>query len=81
MDPGAVRIESSAVSDKIIFQHIRLGDQVDDVEPESANSLFLPEADDIFEFFPYSRVLPVEIRLGYIKQMQIVFPQRRDIYK
>ena len=80
MDPGAVRIESSAVSDKIIFQHIRLGDQVDDVKSESPHSLFLPETDDIFEFFPYSRVLPVEVRLGYIEKMQIIFSQGRDIF-
>ena len=80
MDPGAVRIESSAVSDEVVFQYIRLGDQVDHVEAEASDALLLPEADDILELFSHLRVLPVEVCLGDIEQMQVIFFQGRHIF-
>ena len=73
MNPRTVRIESSSVSDKVVFQHVRLGDQVDHVEAEASDAFLFPEADDILEFLSHLRVFPVEVCLGDVKQVQVIF--------
>ena len=72
VDAGAVGVEASAVALEIILQDIRLGDQVDHIEAEAGDTFCLPEADDIFEFLADFRVFPVEVRLGHIKEMQVI---------
>ena len=73
MNPGTVCIKSSSVSDKVIFQYIRLGDQVDDIEAEASDAFLFPEADDILQFLSHLRVFPVEVCLGDVKQVQVIF--------
>ena len=75
-----VCVEASAVADRVILVFIRLGNQVDNVEAESGNTLGLPEAQHLGQLCSDSRVLPVEIGLGDVEEVQIIFAQRRNIF-
>jgi hypothetical protein len=46
---------------------------IDHITSEAGNPFIEPEAHDIFDFFHYPWIVPVEIRLLFCEQMQIVF--------
>ena len=72
VDVGAICVEPPSVSLKIVLE-LALADEVDHVEPKSFDSLCHPEADELLHFPAHLRIIPVQIRLGYIEEMQIVF--------
>ena len=59
MHPGAVCIESAAVSLVVILKVRGLGDQIDDIETKTTDSLLLPVEENLADLFPHLRILPV----------------------
>ena len=72
MDVWSICVKSSSVSFVIILKTV-FADQIDHVKAESFDSFSHPEEDYLLDFFSYIFVVPVEIRLCYIEQMQVVF--------
>ena len=76
---GSVSVEAAAVALVIILK-ASLADQVHHIEAEALYTFFHPEADHCFHLLPYLRVVPVQVGLGYIKQMQIVFIKLGNVF-
>ena len=74
-----IRIKPSAIPLPIILPDLRFGNQIHHIKPESPDSFFFPEKDNLFQFHPNLRIFPVQIRLRHIKQMKIPLPQMRHI--
>ena len=55
----------------IVFKGVRFLDIDDRVNPETAQSLFQPPVDVPVDLFSHLRVLPVEIRLFFMENMQV----------
>ena len=79
VDVAAVGVEAAAVALRVVFKDGGLGDEVDDIESEALDALFLPEANDVLQLLAHARVLPVEICLCHVKEMEVVFAERGDI--
>ena len=75
MNVGTIRIESASIPFVIVLKYRRFGNQIHDVEPESLYPLALPEPDDICELCTDLGVIPVEIRLADVKEVQIIFSE------
>ncbi|GFI33339.1 hypothetical protein IMSAGC013_04747 [Lachnospiraceae bacterium] len=80
MNPGPVGIKSSAVPLGVILKNLRLGNQIDHIKPKSFYALFFPKPDNILQFLPYPGILPVQICLCHIKQVQIPFLQSGNVF-
>ena len=80
MDLGAIGVEAPAVALMIVFIDERLGDQVDHVKTETGNAFLFPETQDFGQLFTDSGILPVQVRLRHIKEMQVILAQGRDIF-
>ena len=76
MNPPAVLTVTGSTAGAAVFQTLRFGDQVQHVETEPLDAFFLPEADHVFQLFPDFRILPVQIRLRLVEQVQIPLVQR-----
>ena len=79
MDVAAIGVEAAAVARKVVLIHFRFGNQIDHIKAESLDSLRLPETEDVGHFFPHRRVLPVQVCLCHIEQVQIPLAQLRHI--
>ena len=55
-----------------ILKLFRLADHVNDIEAEPANTLVIPEIDDLIEFLTHGGVVPVQISLRDVVKVQIV---------
>ena len=55
----------------VIPDRVDFGKHVEHVEAESVNSFVKPEIQDVDDFFPDFRVLPVQIRLLFAEKMQV----------
>ena len=75
MDVAAIGVEAAAVALKIVLIDLRLGNDVDDVETEPLDALRLPESQDVGHFLPHGGVLPVQVGLHHIVQVQIPLAQ------
>ena len=71
VDVRAVRVIFPPVACGIIPE-FTLADQVDHIEPESLHSFIHPELHDLPDLPAYIFIVPVQIRLGYVKKMQII---------
>jgi len=83
VDVAAIGVEAAAVALKIVLIDLRLGNDVDDVETETLDAFRLPESQDVGHFLPHGGVLPVQVGLHHIVQVQIplaepwyIFPRR-----
>ena len=72
---AAIGVKTAAIAFKIVFIDLRLGDHVDHIESEPLDALGFPEAQDVGHFFPHSRILPVQVCLHHIIQVQIPLAQ------
>ena len=72
VDIRAVCVIFSSVPGFVVFKS-SFADQVDHVETETADAFIHPEPDDFLNFFPYIFIVPVQVRLCYIKEMEIIF--------
>ena len=79
VDMRAIGVEAPSIAAVVILKHSGLGNQVYHIEAEPLDAFLLPEAEDVFQLLPYLRVIPVQIRLGLVKQMQIPFFQLRHV--
>ena len=71
--------------DSPLFRHLRerglleqehgLGDEIHHVKAEAAHALGLPELDDLCQGVPHLGVVPVEVRLRDVKEMQVPLTQ------
>lgn len=66
----AVRVEAAAVS-LFVIDEFSLRDEVDDIEAEALDALRFPEAQDVLELLAHRRVLPVEVGLRDIEEVQV----------
>ena len=55
---------------------VGLGDEVDDVHPEAVDTAVEPPAHDVVDGLAHLRVLPVEVRLLTVEQVQVVLAGR-----
>lgn len=55
-----------------VWERLVFADEVDDVEAEAIAAPFEPEPHDVVNSMPDIEVLPVEIRLLFAKQVQVV---------
>ena len=69
----AVRVEAAAIALRIVDE-IAFRDEVDDVEAEALDALFLPEAQDGLELLAHFRILPVEVGLRDVEEVQVEPP-------
>ena len=74
VDAGAVGVEAAAIPLKVVGV-LPLADEVYHVEAEALHALAHPEAHNVLDFFPHRGVLPVQIRLGLVKEVEVVFAQ------
>ena len=79
VDIAAIGVEATAIARKVVLIHFRFGNQIDHIKAESLDSLRLPETEDVGHFFPHRRVLPVQVCLCHIEQVQIPLAQLRHI--
>ena len=66
----AIRVEAAAVALRIVDE-FALRDEVDDVEAEALDALFLPEAQDGLELLAHFRILPVKVGLRDVEEVQV----------
>ena len=78
MNPRAVCVELLSVPLQVILIG-PLGDQIDHVKPESLHAFFDPEVQDIIAGTPYIRILPVQICLRHMEQMEVILICLRQI--
>ena len=76
----AITVKLSSVSLKIILHLLRLGNQIDHIKPKCPDTFLFPKSKDLFQFLPHVRIIPVQVRLCHIKQMQIPLFQFGDIF-
>ena len=74
VDARAVGVEAAAIPLKVIGV-LPLADEVHHVEAEALHALTHPEAHNVLNFFPHGGVLPVQIRLGLVEEVEVVFAQ------
>ena len=79
VDVAAVRVEAAPVALIVVLEDGGLRDEVDDIEAESLDALFFPEADDVLQLLAHARVLPVEICLRHVEEVEVVFFECRDV--
>ena len=79
VDVPPIRVEAPSVSLEIILEDCRLGNEVHDVEAEAFQPLCLPEADHVLQLLADTRVLPVEVGLCFIKEVEIVLVEGRNV--
>ena len=58
---------------------LRLGNQVNDVKAEGIHALRAPKAQDVDKLCAHGGVVPVEVCLGSVKQVQVPFVERRYV--
>jgi len=76
VDVGTVGIEASAVPLVVVLERCGLGDEVHHVEAEAAHAPALPELDDLCQGIAHLGVVPVEVCLRDVKEMQVPLAQR-----
>ena len=59
----------------VVLEHCGLGDQVDHVKAEALDPLALPEAEDRRQLGPDGGVLPVQVGLADVEQMEVPLAQ------
>ena len=79
VDVPAVGVEAAAVALVVVLEHFGLGDQVDHVEAEALDALALPEAEDRGQLGPDLGVLPVQVGLADVEQVQVPLAQAGHI--
>ena len=75
----AVGVEPSSVSLVVVLPDGGLGDEVHDVEAEARDPLGLPEAHDVDELGAHLGVVPVEVCLALVKEVQVPLVERGDV--
>ena len=71
MHVWSVGIEPAAIA--VVLREVSgLGNQIDHIKTETAYTFVAPKAHQFVDFGPHPRVVPIEVGLGVIKQMQIV---------
>ena len=78
VDVRAVRVEVLAVR-LVAGPAVRLADEVDHVKAEAAYALALPKAQDVGHLLANLGVVPVEVRLGHVKEVQVPLVERGDV--
>ena len=73
MNVGAVRVHLPIVGSGRRVEKLRVfPNDVDDVEAEPVDAAAAPEVDDVDEFGPHLRVVPVQISLAEIVKVKVV---------
>jgi predicted nucleic acid-binding protein len=80
MHVRAVRIEPPAVALLVVLEDGRLRDEVHDVEAEARDALVLPELYDVDELGPHLGVVPVEVCLALVEEVQVPLVEGRHIF-
>ena len=79
MDAWTVRIELATV--RLVFWEVLFfRDEVDDVETESFDSFLPPEAHHLIDVFTHLFILPVQVGLGHVEQVEIILPSPLIIF-
>ena len=80
VDAGTVGVEAAAVPLVVVLQGPGLGDEVHHIEPEGPHAPAGPEVQHGEEFFPQVGVVPVQVRLGHVKEVEVVFAHFRAVF-
>ncbi|MNN15164.1 hypothetical protein D3C81_1282620 [compost metagenome] len=76
MDPRSVRIELSSIPRRytsvIVRESLILGDDVNDIHAEAVNAFSGPEQHHLIHRSANLFVLPVQIRLSFVVQREII---------
>ena len=73
MDAWTVRIEFAPVR-RVFWEVLFFRDEVDDVETESFDSFLTPEPHHLVDILAHLFILPVQVGLGHIEQVEIILP-------
>ncbi len=76
VDPRSVGVKLATVVHRSLSDGIRkaliLGDQIDDIQAESRDAHIGPKLHDFVNLPPHLFVFPIQIRLGFVEQMQVI---------
>ena len=71
---GAVCVFWFTIKVRIVLEDLVLTDQVNDIKAEALDALFPPEIDYLEHLLADMGIAPVEVGLGDVKEVEIVFP-------
>ena len=74
-----IGIEATAVALEVVLQALRLRDQVHHVEAKAAHALCLPEPHHVGKLGAHLGVVPVQVRLAHVKQVQVPLVERGHV--
>ena len=74
-----IGIEATAVALEVVLQALRLRDQVHHVKAEPAHALCLPKSHHVGKLGAHLGVVPVQVRLAHVKQVQVPLVERRHV--
>ena len=74
MDNWFIRISWFPFIFRAIYQDLIFPNQIDYIETETFDSLVTPEVDHLEQLLANIWIAPIEVSLGHIKEVKIIFP-------